>query len=259
MRRSNTLLGLIGLILITFALIAGAVTGGATTVDVAYIVIHLGLGLMALIAYLTTGVKNLREFVGQRSTRYGLNALLYTAIFVAILVPLNFLSTRHHKRWDLSEQQVFSLSPQSAKIVAGLDKPLEMIAFVEGGINPQLEDLLRSYKEASPQASFRMVDPDRDPVLAEQKKITLMNSVWLGYGDQSTIVTQPTEESITNALIKVTRPNKTMVCFVEGHGEPDIGEMEDPRAFGQVKSALGNENYEVKKILLANFDKVPAE
>lgn len=259
MRRASSLLGLLGLIFIAFALISGYVTGGATGADVVYILIHLVLGVMALIAYLSTGIGNLREFVSERSTRYGVNALLYTLVFVGVLGLLNYLSARHHKRWDLSEAQVFSLSPQSSKVVAGLDKPLELLAFVEGGINPAVEDLLRSYAEASPKTSFRMIDPDRDPVTAEQKKITRMNSVWIGYGDQDTVVTEPSEETITNALIKVTRATKTMVCFVEGHGEPDFGDAESPKGYAEVKRALENENYAVKKVLLANVDKVPAE
>jgi ABC-type uncharacterized transport system involved in gliding motility auxiliary subunit len=136
---------------------------------------------------------------------------------------------------------------------------MEVIAFVEGGINPPLEDLLRTYKEASPQVSFRMVDPERDPVTTREKKVTQLNTVWIGYGEQTTLVTQPTEEAVTNALIKVTRGTKTTVCLVEGHGEPDIDDQQTPKGFSQLKQSLENENYEVKKILLANVEKVPPE
>jgi ABC-type uncharacterized transport system involved in gliding motility auxiliary subunit len=256
-RRANSLLGFLGVILIVFALIASYLTGGRTTVDALYIALHGGLGLLALIAYLSTGVDNLRSFVGQRSTRYGANALLYSLAFIAVLGLLNYLSLRHNHRWDLSEAQVYSLSPQSSKVVAGLDKSLEMLAFVEGGANPPLEDLLRTYKEAGKQVTFRMVDPDRDPATAKEKKITQVPSIYIGYGDQSTVVTQPTEEAITNALIKVTRGSKTSVCVVGGHGEPDIDDQQTPKGFASLKEALENENYAVKKVLLANVDKVP--
>lgn len=257
MRRANSLLGLLGLIFIAFALIAGAITSGATTADVVYILIHAGLGVLALIAYFSTGIDNLRDFVGQRSTRYGANALLYSVIFLGVVGLVNYLAVRHNKKWDLSEAQVYSLSSQSQQIVAGLDKPLELFAFVEGGVNPLLEDLLRSYADASRQVSYRMIDPQRDPVAAEQKKITQYNSLWIGYGDESTIVTQPSEETITNALIKVTRPDKTAVCFIEGHGEPDIDEAERPQGWAEAKRGLENENYAVRKILLANLESVP--
>lgn len=257
MRRATSLLGLLGLVLLAFAVIAGAVTGGRTTVDKIYIGVHAGLGVFALIAYLSSGVDNLRELVGQRSTRYGANALLYTLIFVAVLGVLNYLSARHGKRWDLSEAQVYSLSSQSEQVVANLDKPLEMLAFVDGGINPPLADLLGTYAAASNQVTYKMVDPDRDPVTTQEKKITALNSVWIGYGDESTIVNEPSEETITNALIKVTRGKKTVVCFVEGHGEPDIDDEEKSKGLAIAKRLLENENYQVEKILLANVDKVP--
>lgn len=259
MRRANSLLGLLGLIFIAFAAIAGAITGGATTADVVYIAIHAGLGLLALIAYFSTGIESLRTFLGQRSTRYGANALLYSVVFIGVVALLNYLAVRHNKRWDLSEAQVFSLSSQSQQIVAGLEQPLELFAFVEGGINPALEDLLRSYADASRQVSYRLIDPQRDPVAAEQKKISQYNSIWIGYGDESAIVTQPSEEAITNALIKVTRPEKTAICFVEGHGEPDLDEAERPQGWSEAKRALESENYAVRKVLLANLEAVPED
>src|SRR6185295_7705284 len=73
------------------------------------------------------------------------------------------------------------------------------------------------------------------------------------------LVLQPSEETITNAIIKVTRTSRQVVCAVEGHGEPDIDDSENATGLGQVKTALTNENYEVKKILLASLEKVPEE
>lgn len=259
MRRANSLLGFLGVVFLAFAGLTGFLTGGRTTIDVVFIGLHAVLGILALIAYFSMGIENLRTFVGERSTRYGANALAYSLIFVAVLALLNYLSIRHNHRWDMSEAKVYSLSPQSAKIVEKLDKPLEMLAFVEGGVNPPLEDLLRTYKDAGAKVSYRMIDPDRDPGAAKEKKITTMNTVSIGYGDQNTLVTQASEETITNALIKVTRGSKTTVCFVEGHGEPDSEDQQSNKGFAVFKEALESENYATKKVLLANVDKVPED
>lgn len=259
MRRSNSLLGLVGLILLVFAVAAAATTGMRSRVDILYVAAHAGVGLLALIAYLSTGLENLRAFVGERSTRYGVNAIVYAAAFVAVLGLLNYISSRRHHRFDLTETSVYSLSPQSKKIVEGLQQPLEMRAFVEGGENRSLADLLGSYAYASKQVTFEMLDPDRDPVQAQNLKIREYNSLHLQYGAESTVIMQPTEESITNAIIKVSRGAKKVVCVVEGHAEPSIDDLEDPKGYGQAKAFLENENYEVKKILLATMDTVPAD
>lgn len=259
MRSSNGLLGLIGVVLLAFAGVAFFLTQAATGVDVLYIAVHAIAGILALIAYLSAGLENLRSFLGERSTKYGTSAVLASVFFLGILGALNYLSTRYHHRFDLTAENVFSLSPQSKSVVEGLDKDLKLQAFVEGGVNPELHDLLESYQYASPKVSVDMIDPDRRPELAEQYNITAYNTVRLQYGDNFSSVTQPSEESITNAIIKVTRATRQTLCFIEGHGEPDIEDQESAHGLSQMKAALSSENYEVKKILLASLEKVPEE
>ena len=215
MRRSNSLLGLIGLVLLLFAGVAAVFTRAQSGFDVLYIFINGLFGLFALIAYLSAGLEHLRSVVSERSTKYGVNVLVSSAIFLALLGLLNYLSVRHHHRFDLTEQGVFSLSAQSSSVVKNLQDDLHVQAFVEGGVNPELRDLLESYTYASPKVKFELIDPDRQPEVAEKYHITAYNTVRLEYGKESTTITQPTEENITNAVIKVTRSTKKTVCFIE--------------------------------------------
>jgi len=256
-RRNSGLLGLIGVILLVFAAIATALTRFETVFDTIYIAVHALGGILLLLAYLSTGFESLRDFLGERSTRYGANTALASLLFIAILVVLNFLAYRHHHRFDLTSERVFSLSPQSAQVLQGLTQDLRLEAFVEGGINPELQDLLRNYSEASNRVSFRMIDPDREPELAERYGIKAYNTVRLQYGEASNQVTQPSEENLTNAIIKMTRTGARTVCVLEGHGEPDLDDRENARGYAMLKQALENETYEVKKVLLATLDKVP--
>lgn len=257
MRRSSGLFGLIGITLIVFAVVAAVLTQFETIFDVAYVLVHLGLGVAALIGYFSTGLGNLRAFLGERSTKYGTSTVVASLVFIAILVILNFLAYRHHHRFDLTSEKVFSLSPQSVQVLNALTSDLRMEAFVEGGVNPELDDLLRNYSAASSKVTYRLIDPDKEPELTERYGIKALNTVRIGYGEASNQVTQPTEENLSNAIIKLTRTGKQTVCVIEGHGEPDVDNKEGPRGLAQAKAALENENYEVKKVLLATMDKVP--
>ncbi len=259
MRRSGGLLGLIGIILLLFAGVALALTRLATVFDVIYVAVHAIAGVLALIAYFSTGVDNLRTFLGERSTRYGTNTIVASLLFIAILGVLNVLAYRHNARFDLTSERVFSLSPQSAQVLQGLTQDLRMEAFVEGGANPELDDLLKNYREASSQVRYRLVDPDREPELAERYGIKAYNTVRLQYGEASSQVTEPSEENLTNALIKLTRTGSQTICVVEGHGEPGLDDRENARGFALLKQALENETYTVKPVLLATLDAVPAD
>ena len=259
MRRSSGLFGLIGVILLLFAGVALALTRGETIFDKVYIAVHGVFGVLLLIAYFSTGFDNVRTFLGERSTRYGTSTVVASLLFIAILGALNFIAYRHHHRFDLTTQQIFSLSPQSVQVLQGLTQDLRLEAFVEGGANPEIEDLLRNYRDASTKVSFRMIDPDREPELAERYGIKAYNTVRMQYGEASNMVTQPTEENLTNAIIKITRTGARTVCVVEGHGEPDLEDKESARGFASLKQALENETYTVKPLLLATIDKVPAD
>jgi ABC-type uncharacterized transport system involved in gliding motility auxiliary subunit len=245
--------GVVGVILLLFSGIAYFFTRQLST----YVFVHALLGLLAVIVYLATAKDTLRTFLGERSTKYGASAALYTVLFFAIVAVINYLSVRHHHRFDLTESGVYSLSPQSVAILQKLDKPLEVNAFVEAGSDPQLQELLGSYRYVSDKISYSIIDPDKQPELAERFQISAVPAVHLQYGDRTNVVNKISEEELTNGIIKVTRAEKKVVYFLEGHGEPSISELQDPKGYGQIKTALDNESYEVKTLVLSEGAAVP--
>ena len=256
MGRSASLFGLLGLLLLAFGFVATAFVEFPARDP--FVLVNLVLGAGLLLLTLVFGLDNLRGLLGQRSTRYGASAAVYSALFVALLVGLNYLGIRHHHRWDVTESGVYTLSPQSQKVVEALKDKLVITAFAEGGVSPQLETLLDGYRYIAPgQVETRMVDPDKEPTLAEQMKITAVPSVNLQYGKESFVVTQPTEETITNGIIRVTRSGKKVVYFTEGFGEPDSRTRRTREDYSGAKLALEQENYEVKPLLLPSVEQVP--
>ncbi len=257
MRSSKGFFGLAGVTLLLFAFVLGVFTSGAGNFDVLAILLHLIGGVACLIVYLSSGVENLRDFLSKRSTKYGTSTVLASVFFIGILAAVNFLSTRYNTRWDLTESGAYSLSAQTTSVLANLANELTMEAFVERGINPQLEDLLRRYADSSTKATYRIIDPDTEPELAERYAIRSFNTVRLAYGDQSTTVDAPTEENLTNALIKLTRDVETTVCNITGHGEPSFDDRETVNGFALAKEAIENENYKLESVLLPSMQEIP--
>ncbi|MGH7769606.1 MAG: hypothetical protein ACREQP_19335, partial [Candidatus Binatia bacterium] len=142
MRKFLQISGISGLVLTAFGLVAFFFTGDATDL---YVLIHLALGVLCLLVYLVTQGSQLIASMRRRSTRYGLHATLYSLILIGVLIVVNFLSTRYHQRWDLTEAKVFSLSPQTIKVLGQLAQDLEIYGFFEKGENPKVTDLIKSY------------------------------------------------------------------------------------------------------------------
>lgn len=256
MGRSASLLGILGLVFLAFGFVAVLIT--VEGVWNLFALVNLAAGAGLILAYLAFGFEDFRGLLGQRSTRYGAGAVVYSALFMALLLGGNYLSARRHHRWDVTEAGIYTLAPQSKKVVGALQQDLTMTAFVEAGQDPGLDSLLESYQYAAPtHVRYQLVDPDKKPELVEQMKVTTLRSVNLQYGNESFVVTNPTEEAITNAVIRVSGGKKKTIYFTEGHGEPDLANPQDPKGYSNAKLALEQENYEVKPLLLPATEKIP--
>ena len=145
MRRNSALAGIIGAVLLAFGLVDYFIAAGFRF----FVLVNLVGGVFAIVSWLVSGRQSIGAIAGGRTARYGANAALYSIAFVGILIALNYLSTVYHHRIDLTEEKVFSLSPQSLQIVKSLDKPLKFYGFFEGGQNPAAQSLYDNYGYAS--------------------------------------------------------------------------------------------------------------
>jgi len=255
MGRSVSLLGLVGLISLFFGVTSYFLVGQLE----GYSTLHLVLGAVLLAVYLAASFRDLGQLLSARSTRYGANMVVYSTLFVALLAGLNWLGVRYNHRIDMTEQGVFTLSPQARSVLEGLDQELEMQAFLEGGHDPAVESTLRSFQVVSPRVRVQLVDPDQQPELTQRYAIRNYGTVRLQYGEQSTTVDPPSEEALTNAIIKVTRAKPKVVYFVQGEGEPSIDDVETPGGYGQARADLQNEQYNVIPLVLLQEGAIPED
>src|SRR5215469_3516200 len=85
------------------------------------------LGAVLLVGSLVLNFAGIRAFSGKRSTRLGANTTVMTAAVIALLGIAYFLGYRHHKRFDLTTEKLYSLSDQTRKIVSGLQTDVKVI------------------------------------------------------------------------------------------------------------------------------------
>jgi ABC-type uncharacterized transport system involved in gliding motility auxiliary subunit len=251
MQRSMASAGLIGLVFLFFALVA-YLTGARL-----YFLLNLVLGVLAIVLWATSSRETLGTLMGHRATRYGANAVVYSIGFVGLLMAINYILALHHRRFDLTTERVFSLSPQSVKVVSGLKQPLKLYGFFQGGRNAQAESLYESYTYTSPKITFQLIDPEKNPEIATRYNVTRMPTTHIQYGDQGTNVSDATEQEITSGIIKVTSTSTKGACFLQGHGEPAIDDMDSAGGFGRAAQALAGENYDIKPLTLMTGPKVP--
>ena len=216
--------------------------------------VHLPIGCFGLILLAAGLVLNRHDVLaflrGRRARAAGASAG-YTITVIAVVVLINFLAGRHHSRLDTTESSVFSLSEQTISILKSLPGEVVISAFVQDGAptKQRMEDLLDEYRYHSRRLSVRYIDPDKNPAEVRRYEVTGYGTIIVERDGHESRINSVDEESLTNALIKVTSDEKKIVYVTTGHGERD---PEDSEEYGlsQVREALERQHYEVKSLHL---------
>ncbi len=214
--------------------------------------------LLCLITFVVAHFSGLKAFSARRSTRIGANSILMIFLFVAILMIVNFLAARHSIRWDLSENQNFSLAPQTHRVLRNLPREVTITVFTrekDPGYQAYKERL-DSYRQASSKISVEFVDPERQPKIAQQYGISRTDTAIFESAGQSVRVTAPSEVELTGALIRVSQDSKKRVLFLEGHGEPSLDDRERTGLFA-AREILIKQGYDVGTLSLLKEAAVP--
>ncbi|MGB3308495.1 MAG: Gldg family protein [Nodosilinea sp.] len=248
-------LALPGLALVTAGLIAGIVAGW-TLLPAGLLIGGIGLLLLGLVL----GNQGQGRFWAQRSTEAGANALVSTLAVLAILALVNFLAVRYASRVDLTENQLFTLAPQSQEVVRSLENPARVVVF-DPLPNPQDRQLLESYRQAGPQFSFDYVNPYNDPRLAQDFGATQTGMVFVESGENRRFLQNVgpserlSERSLTNALDQVVSDRALTVYFTQGHQEFAIDGSDT--GFLQAATALEEKSAVVQPLDLSQTSEVP--
>ena len=247
-------LGVIGMVLA----VAGVIGYGLVPEKLWLVSLLEGAALLCLIIFFVVHFVTLKAFSTRRSTRMGANSLLMVLLFVGILTIVNFLAARHTIRWDLSENQNFSLAPQTHRVLRSLAREVNITVFTrekDPGYQ-SYKERLDSYRQASPKLSVSFVDPERQPKIAQNYGISRTDTAVFESAGQTVRVTAPSEAELTGALIRVSQDSKKRVLFLEGHGEPSLDDRERT-GLSAAREILIKQGYDVGTVSLLKEESVP--
>jgi ABC-2 type transport system permease protein len=217
------------------------------------------------------------------------NLALTAVLGVLVVVLVNYISSRHYKRWDWTGEGLFTLSDRSQQVIRELDSDVQVYVFL--GRDEQdfadVETLLEEYVALTDRITVEWIDPDRDraryQALADKFGIDswLAGDVTLSQvpvvvtsGDRKWKVERhqlivedfdsfedadghkldlQSERALTGAILEVTSGTPTKVCLAAGHGEWQTGTYGE-RSFDGVARELEWEKIEVEPFEIRKDD-----
>lgn len=153
--------------------------------------------------------------------KFRLQQVIFYVLLVSAIVLLAQFSLKFNKSWDWTQNSRHTLSPTTQSFLTSLNKPITIKAFAspKSDYKTAIEQLTQRYQEQSEFISVEFIDPNFSPEQVRQFNIQQQGEmVVLSDGQQQNIY-DLSEQSLTNALMAVSRTQQKWLLFIEGHGE----------------------------------------
>lgn len=193
--------------------------------------------------------KNREVYAPKYFAKSVLSCIVGIAIIVGIAVILN--KNNFSKTLDLTTNKINSLSDQTTKFLASLDKQVQ-IACVP---SPQPDDnycdtsvdLINLYAKNSKYVeNLGTLNLANKELLQKIQPSGFSRLILISENNKNELDGQITENRLTNSLINLIKFKKT-VYFLSGSGEPPLNAQDSPRSYSEIVSLLQTKSYEVKE------------
>ncbi len=221
-----------------------------------------------------------------RRLAIGTNVLIQIVALAFVLLVVNGYAFKHFHRFDFSRSHRSALSDRTKQFLKNLDKPVRITVLISARspIQDDTANLATEYRNtASKFITLDIVDPFRDYTraaeiqtkykLAQQENVVILDcegrnkvigtdklaeidpgNEMLGQAPQVTGFTG--EQAFTSGMLEVTEGKKSVIYYVQGHGEPSLAKGKQLEVIGE---QLAAEHLTVEELNLLNTDAAPAD
>lgn len=195
-----------------------------------------------------------------------------------LMVNANVLVARWYKRWDLTSEKLYTLSPATLSILRTLDQPIGVVVLLSKAdpLSVSVRQMLVQYGAATSKLDVRYVDPEQSPAefQALQQKLGLLagraedgrvvtdaslvitrgerhwfvtNEELVHYDDETGKARPRLEQALTEGIANVLGDAKAKACFSSGHRELSIDDV-GPEGLAEVRHRLEKNNFDVSAV-----------
>ena len=152
-----------------------------------------------------------------------LKFLVPALALAAAAIAVNQWALDHPKRWDLTSAGVYSIGPQTRRVLDELQQPVAVTFFYDLR-SREMNDaraLLEQYAAQTRAFTVRSFDPALAPAEARRQQVQFAGTAVFESNGRRVVVNGGGEADFTNGLIRVTAKGEQSVCFTDGHVEAD--------------------------------------
>jgi ABC-type uncharacterized transport system involved in gliding motility auxiliary subunit len=187
--------------------------------------------------------------------RYRIQYIIFVLLFLLCIALLAWLSNEYQLRGDWTASSRNSLSEDTIKLLRTIDGPVSIRSYQnEDPIMQQaVKEILQRYQRHKADLQYRILNPDLAVELARQDNINLYGQSVIEYQDKQETIETLSEQTISNALIRLSRQQQPLLVFISGHGERDP-DNNNNTGYSTLKQQLSEKGFVVQSINLLTHD-----
>mgnify|MGYP001813699868 FL=1 len=178
--------------------------------------------------------------------------IIFLLLFISSIGMLAWVSNHYSYQFDLTANKRHSLSSNSVNLLNTLDGAVTVHAYTTDDVTRQaINEIITRYQRIKTDFRLRLLNPDID-IEQVQKDGVVMNKPFafvIHYNGRMEHIDSLSEQSISNALLRLNRRENQQVVFLSGHGERDI-DGTDNRAYATLKSQLSDMGFNLQTVTL---------
>ena len=215
------------------------------------------------------------------------NSWSFSLIVIAVVFLVNVFAQQLFIRFDLTENERYSISDVTRDILADIDEPITVKVYYSENFPRQLIsvkqyvlDMLNEYRAyAGSSLEYEFIPVSGEDQELEQEAMSYgvqpvqanitesdeikVQRIYLGivflYGDQKEVIPfaqqiEQLEYDMTGAIKKLSLGSLPKIGWLTGHGEQALGDEGVARATGEIQK-----NYELVQIELSSEDQIPQD
>jgi hypothetical protein len=204
-----------------------------------YVIGAFALGILGLLAWaIATPDEFIRLFTGQ-GVRFGTISIFSSLLLIGIVVLVYLQLTRTAWTFDTTQRNAYTLSPETERVLARVDRPIRIIGFYSAralrdrAIDDQIFQLYQTATNGLITREY--INPDEQPALARRYGVTTDGQVFVAFVNPDGAIDLGTlfpvtrgvgqEREITRAIASLIVAGRIVVYFESGLGGRDPNDV----------------------------------
>jgi len=219
------------------------------------------------------------------------HSLFQLLLVMTLFLGVNIFALSHFHRFDLTENQKYTLSPETVSYLRSLKQPIQLTLTYssdsEGGVNDSyfqdIRNLVREYEFTAQRLDNPLISSEfinvfqqrsRAQELVDKYGLSQPNLLIVSSDNKHRVITPDEfyemegmerkafkgEQVFTSAILDVSSPRRQTLYFLQGHEERDIEDVDPIGGFSQLAQELTQRNFELRKLdLTTNNASIPED